>query len=277
MGITHYVGIKFSNSGKAYFFGTDLTDLKIGQKVVAESIRGMQVGEVATEVFDISKYKSDLELKPMLRVATEDDLILHDENIKRAKAAIITANKEIAALGLEMRPIDAEYALDGSKITITYVADERVDFRELLKVLASKFHCRIELRQVGSRDKAKIVGGLGMCGLELCCKQFLTQMEGISINLAKNQMLSLNIPKLSGHCGKLICCLAYEDDAYTDLKKDFPPLGTLYERDDDKIWKVTSYNVFSKHVKMVCENDFEFVPLEIAKKMKRVHREKRDH
>ena len=277
MGITHYVGIKFSNSGKAYFFGTDLTDLKIGQKVVAESIRGMQVGEVATEVFDISKYKSDLELKPMLRVATEDDLILHDENIKRAKAAIITANKEIAALGLEMRPIDAEYALDGSKITITYVADERVDFRELLKVLASKFHCRIELRQVGSRDKAKIVGGLGMCGLELCCKQFLTQMEGISINLAKNQMLSLNIPKLSGHCGKLICCLAYEDDAYTDLKKDFPPLGTLYERDDDKIWKVTSYNVFSKHVKMVCENDFEFVPLEIAKKMKRVHREKWDH
>lgn len=274
MGITHYVGIKFSSSGKAYFFGTELSDLRIGQKVVAESIRGMQVGEVATEVFDVSKYKSDLELKPMLRVATEDDLILHDENIKRAKAAIITANKEIAALGLEMRPIDAEYALDGSKITITYVADERVDFRELLKVLASKFHCRIELRQVGSRDKAKIVGGLGMCGLELCCKQFLTQMEGISINLAKNQMLSLNIPKLSGHCGKLICCLAYEDDAYTDLKKDFPPLGTLYERDDGKIWKVTSYNVFSKHVKMVCENDFEFVPLEVAKKMKRVHREK---
>ena len=274
MGITHYVGIKFSSSGKAYYFGTEISDLKIGQKVVAESVRGLQVGEVATEVFDLSNYKSDLELKPMLRIATEDDLILHDENIKRAKAAIIVANKEIAALGLEMRPIDAEYSLDGSKITITYVADERVDFRELLKVLASKFHCRIELRQVGSRDKAKIVGGLGMCGLELCCKQFLNQMEGISINLAKNQMLSLNIPKLSGHCGKLICCLAYEDDAYTDLKKDFPPLGTLYERDDGKIWKVTSYNVFSRHVKMVCENDFEFVPLDVAKTMKRVRREK---
>lgn len=274
MGITHYVGIKFSSSGKAYFFGTELSDLKIGQKVVAESVRGMQVGEIATEVYDISKYKSDLELKPMLRVATEDDIILHDENIKRAKAALITANKEIAALGLEMRPIDAEFALDGSKITITYVADDRVDFRELLKVLASRFHCRIELRQVGSRDKAKIVGGLGMCGLELCCKQFLSTMEGISINLAKNQMLSLNIPKLSGHCGKLICCLAYEDDAYTDLKKDFPPLGTLYERDDGKIWKVTSYNVFSRHVKMVCDNDFEFVPLDVAKQMKRVRKEK---
>lgn len=276
MGITHYVGIKFSSSGKAYFFGTELSDLKIGQKVVAESVRGMQVGEIATEVYDISKYKSDLELKPMLRVATEDDIILHDENIKRAKAALITANKEIAALGLEMRPIDAEFALDGSKITITYVADDRVDFRELLKVLASRFHCRIELRQVGSRDKAKIVGGLGMCGLELCCKQFLSTIEGISINLAKNQMLSLNIPKLSGHCGKLICCLAYEDGAYTDLKKDFPPLGTLYERDDGKIWKVTSYNVFSRHVKMVCDNDFEFVPLDVAKQMKRVRREKWD-
>ena len=272
MGITHYVGIKFSNSGKAYFFGTDLPDLKIGEKVVAESIRGLQLGEVATEVFDVSKYKSDLELKPMLRRASEDDLVLYNENIKRSKAAMVTSIQEINNLGLEMRPIDAEFALDGSKITITYVADERVDFRELLKVLASKFRCRIELRQVGSRDKAKIIGGLGMCGLELCCKQFLTNIEGISINRAKNQMLSLNIPKLSGHCGKLICCLVYEDDAYTDLKKDFPPLGTLYEREDGKIWKVTSYNVFSRHVKMECENDFEFVPLEVAKKFKRAHK-----
>ena len=272
MKITHYVGIKFSNSGKAYYFGTEFTDLKVGDKVVAESVRGMQVGEVATPVFDISKYKSDLELKPLVRKATEDDVFLATENTKRAKEAMTIAMQEINNLGLDMRPIEAEYALDGSKITITYVADERVDFRELLKVLASKLHCRIELRQVGSRDKAKIVGGLGMCGLELCCKQFLTQMEGISINLAKNQMLSLNIPKLSGHCGKLICCLAYEDDAYTDLKKDFPPLGTLYEREDGKIWKVTSYNVFSRHVKMVCDNDFEFVPLDVAKQMKRVRK-----
>lgn len=271
MAITHYVGIKFSNTGKAYFFGTEIVDLKIGQKVVAESVRGLQVGTVATEVFDVSNYKSSLELKPLSRIATEDDLFLDEENKKRNKEAIKIANEEIAKLGLEMNPIDAEFSLDGAKVTITYVAEERVDFRELLKVLASRFHCRIELRQVGPRDKAKMVGGIGLCGLPLCCKQFSTNMEGVSINRAKNQMLALNIPKLSGHCGKLICCLLYEDDAYTDLKKDFPPLGTAYDR-DGKIWKVASYNVFSRHVKLVCENDFEFVALSDCLKLKKVGR-----
>ena len=274
MEITHYVGIKFSNSGKAYFFGTDIKDLQIGQKVVAESVRGLQLGEVATPVFDISTYKSSLELKPMVRAATEDDLLLHETNQKRGKQALKDALVEIEKLGLEMNPIDAEFALDGSKVTITYVAEERVDFRELLKVLASKFRCRIELRLVGPRDKAKMVGGIGLCGLPLCCKRFSTDVESVSINRAKNQMLSLNIPKLSGHCGKLICCLLYEDDAYTDLKKDFPPLGTLYEREDGKIWKVSSYNVFSKHVKLTCESDYEFVPLQEALKLKKVNRNK---
>ena len=274
MEITHYVGIKFSNSGKAYFFGTDNKDLQIGQKVVAESVRGLQLGEIATPVFDISTYKSGLELKPMARVATDDDLLLHEANQKRGKQALKDTIVEIEKLGLEMNPIDAEFALDGSKVTITYVAEERVDFRELLKVLAAKFRCRIELRQVGPRDKAKMVGGIGLCGLPLCCKRFSSDVESVSINRAKNQMLSLNIPKLSGHCGKLICCLLYEDDAYTDLKKDFPPLGTLYEREDGKIWKVTSYNVFSKHVKLTCESDYEFVPLQDALKFKRVNRNK---
>ncbi len=272
MGVRYYVGIKFSNSGKAYFFGTDIADLKMGQLIVAESVRGLQLGEVATPVFDISAYKSSLELKPITRIATEDDKLLFEANQKRKKQALKETCVEIEKLGLEMNPIDAEFALDGSKVTITYVAEERVDFRELLKVLASKFHCRIELRQVGPRDKAKMVGGIGLCGLPLCCKQFSANMEGVSINRAKNQMLSLNIPKLSGHCGKLICCLLYEDDAYTDLKKDFPPLGTVYEREDGKLWKVTSYNVFSRHVKLTCENDFEFVPLDIALKFKKVKR-----
>ena len=272
MEITHYVGIKFSNSGKAYYFGTDNKDLQIGQKVVAESVRGLQLGEVATPVFDISTYKSSLELKPMARIATDDDLLLHEANQKRAKQALKDTIVEIQKLGLDMNPIEAEFALDGSKVTITYVADERVDFRELLKVLASKFRCRIELRQVGPRDKAKMVGGIGLCGLPLCCKRFSTDVESVSINRAKNQMLSLNIPKLSGHCGKLICCLLYEDDAYTDLKKDFPPIGTLYEREDGKIWKVVSYNVFSRHVKLSCEDDYEFVPLDDALKFKRANR-----
>lgn len=260
----YYVGIKFSDNGKAYYFGTDIEDLKIGDKVVAESIRGLQIGEVATEKFDIKRYKSDLELKPLLRRANNDDLLIYDENKKRSVEAMKIAMEEINNLELEMRPIEAEYALDGSKLTITYVSEERVDFRELLKVLAYKFHCRIELRQIGSRDKAKMVGGIGLCGLPLCCSTFLTTMEGISINRAKNQMLSLNIPKLSGHCGKLICCLQYEDDAYTELKKGFPHIGDSFEK-SNVVYKVTGLNVLSKTIKLEGNDEVLFINLEELK------------
>ncbi len=260
MEIKYFVGIKFTSSGKAYYFGTDIDDLNVGDKIVAESIRGLQVGEVASLPVEIEKYSSSLELKPVIRRATEDDILLFEENKKRAKEAMRISMEEINKLGLEMRPIDAEYALDGTKLTIAYVADDRVDFRDLLKVLAYRFHCRIELRQVGSRDKAKMVGGIGLCGLPLCCSSFLTNMEGISINRAKNQMLSLNIPKLSGHCGKLICCLLYEDDAYTEMKKDFPRIGELYKA-EDKVFKITGLNLLSRTVKLESEDDIRFVSL----------------
>lgn len=264
MNTKYYVGVKFEGSSKAYYFGTDIEGLEIGDKVVADSIRGIQVGFITTECFPISKYKSELELKDILRKATDDDLLIYDENKKRSAYALKFTNEEIKSLELDMRPIDAEYSLDGTKLTITYVADERVDFRELLKVLASKFHCRIELRQIGSRDKAKMIGGVGICGLPLCCSQFLPNMEGISINRAKNQMLSLNIPKLSGHCGKLICCLLYEDDAYTEIKKDFPKIGETFKR-GDKVFKITSINVLSRTLKIESDEDTEFVSLEEVK------------
>lgn len=267
MNITHYVGIKFTNSGKSYYFGTDLANLKIGDKVVAESVRGLQVGTVSSEPVEIAKYKSQLELKPLIRVATKDDLLICQENIKRSAEAMKIAMTEINKLGLEMRPIDAEYALDGTKLTIAYVADDRVDFRELLKVLAAKFHCRIELRQVGSRDKAKMVGGVGVCGLPLCCSTFFTTQESISINRAKNQMLSLNIPKLSGHCGKLICCLLYEDDTYSELKKDFPKMGECFEKDGIE-YKITGINIISKVVKLENSDDVRFISLEELKQYK---------
>lgn len=257
----YYIGVKFLNSSKAYYFGTDIDGLQIGDKVVADSIRGLQIGEIATEPFDITTYTSSLELKPIARKATDDDLFAFEENKKKSIAALKIAIGDINKLELDMRPIDAEYALDGSKVTITYVADERVDFRELLKVLAAKLRCRIELRQIGSRDKARYIGGIGICGLPLCCATFIPQMEGISINRAKNQMLTLNIPKLSGHCGKLICCLLYEDDAYTELKKDFPNLGTTFVR-DGKTFKITSINVLSRIIKIESEDDVEFVPVE---------------
>ena len=264
MEIKYYIGVKFDGGKKAYYFGTDIDGLKIGDKVVAENIRGIQVGTIVTEPFEISTYKSELELKEIVRRATDDDLLLQKENKKRAAQAIVTSLREIEKLGLEMRPIDAEYSLDGTKLTITYVADERVDFRELLKILASIFRCRIELRQIGSRDKSKIIGGIGICGLPLCCSTFLPTMEGISINRAKNQMLSLNIPKLSGHCGKLICCLLYEDDAYTELKKDMPRIGETIKR-NGVIYKITGMNVLSRVIKIESEDDVEFVNLEDIK------------
>lgn len=271
MDITHYVSIKFTQTGKGYFFGTDMPDLKIGDKIVAESIRGLQVGEVCCDLIPISNYKSELELKPIIRRATEDDLLIYDENIKRSKEAMQIAMIEINKLELDMRPIDAEYALDGSKLTIAYTSEDRVDFRELLKVLAAKFHCRIELRQVGSRDKAKMVGGIGICGLPLCCSHFLSNIEGISINRAKNQMLSLNIPKLSGHCGKLICCLLFEDDTYSELKKDFPPIGTLFEK-EGQTFKLTSINVISKVVKIENQDEVRFVLLDDLKEYRKIQR-----
>ena len=265
----YYAGVKFSPTGKSYYFSCDDNTLKIGDKIVAESIRGMQVGEISNEPIAISEYKSELELKPIIRRANDDDLLLYEVNKKKSEEAMKIAMIEINKLELEMRPIDAEYALDGSKLTIAYVADDRVDFRDLLKVLAAKFHCRIELRQVGSRDKAKMVGGIGICGQPLCCTRFLTTMEGISINRAKNQMLSLNIPKLSGHCGKLICCLVYEDDAYTELKKDFPRMNEAVYK-DNQIFKVTGINVISKTVKIENEELIENIELSEYNKLKKV-------
>ena len=265
----YYAGVKFSPTGKSYYFSCDDNTLKIGDKIVAESIRGMQVGEISIEPIAISEYKSELELKPIIRRANDDDLLLYEVNKKKSEEAMKIAMIEINKLELEMRPIDAEYALDGSKLTIAYVADDRVDFRDLLKVLAAKFHCRIELRQVGSRDKAKKVGGIGICGQPLCCTRFLTTMEGFSINRAKNQMLSLNIPKLSGHCGKLICCLVYEDDAYTELKKDFPRMNEAVYK-DNQIIKVTGINVISKTVKIENEELIENIELSEYNKLKKV-------
>jgi cell fate regulator YaaT (PSP1 superfamily) len=174
-----------------------------------------------------------------------------------------------------MRLINCEYTLDASKVIFMYTADERVDFRELLKKLASVFKCRIELRQVGPRDKAKIVGGIGTCGMPLCCNSFLGEFDGVSINMAKNQLLAINIDKISGACGRLLCCLKYEDEAYTDLKKKFPRIGTRTTFEGHHV-KVTGLNVISGLVKFIDEdNSVRFVSLEEFNKNQ--GKEKREH
>lgn len=258
---THYAGVKFSNGAKAYFFGVNNMELPLGTKVVVETARGFELGEIAIEPISIDKYRSSLGLKPIVRIATETDKKLHETNAKDAQNALKICEEEVKKLDLDMHLISCEYVLDKSKVIFSYVADDRVDFRELLKVLAFRLKTRIELRQVGTRDKAKMVGGIGMCGLPLCCSTFLNEFDGISINRAKNQMLAINIPKLSGHCGKLLCCLKYEDDAYTELKKSYPEIGR--EVFIDKVQhKVGSINVISGTIRLDNEDGFVFLSLE---------------
>jgi len=262
---THYVGISFNNAYRAYFFGVNDIPLEKGDKVVVETIRGIELGFVACELIPIEKYHSELPLKPILRKATDVDAKLYENNLKDAQIALEICKTEVKKLNLNMNLISCEYTLDKAKIIFAYVADDRVDFRELLKVLASKLHTRIELRQIGSRDKAKLVGGIGMCGLPLCCATFLNEFDNISINRAKNQMLAINIPKLSGHCGKLLCCLKFEDDVYTDLKLMFPDLGSKVFIDKVE-YTVTQINVISKTVTLQNSEDLLVLSLEDFKK-----------
>ncbi|MFA7508180.1 MAG: regulatory iron-sulfur-containing complex subunit RicT [Bacilli bacterium] len=245
----YYIGVRFVENPKAYYFSTSDETLKSGDHVIVESLRGIELVSVLSNAQHISEYKSNLDLKPIIRRATKEDLFLHEANIKLAKEALKLCESAIKDLNLDMRLLFAQYTLDGTKITITYVADGRVDFRELLKVLAAKLRCRIELRQIGLRDKAKIVGGIGVCGLPLCCSTFLQNFEIISINHAKNQMLTLNIPKLSGQCGKLVCCLLFEDEQYSELKRNFPAIGDEYIIGGET-YKVTSYNVLSRTLRL---------------------------
>ena len=262
-----FAGVKFLNTPRAYFFGIkDDMQINLGDKVVVETMRGMELGEISIAPIDIDKYDSPLGLKPILRLATDVDIKMYEANLKDARFAMDICENEVKRLNLNMRLISCEYTLDKAKVLFSYIADDRVDFRELLKVLASRLHTRIELRQIGARDKAKAIGGLGVCGLPLCCSTFLNEFDGISITRAKNQMLAINIPKLSGQCGKLVCCLKFEDDAYTDLRKEFPELGSKVWI-DKKEFTITSMNVISREVKIENEDGVQFIPLEELKKM----------
>jgi cell fate regulator YaaT (PSP1 superfamily) len=257
----YFVGIKFQGTSKSYYFSTDFDDLKIGDLVVVETVAGYEIGTVCTNLMSTAAYKSALELKPIIRKPSQDDLDDYTFNLEEGKRALEITQKEVTRLGLPMRLLEANYTLDGSKVTITYTSENRVDFRELLHILAPQLKCRIELHQIAARDKAKMIGGIGICGLPLCCATFLNQFDGISISRAKNQMLTLNIPKLSGHCGKLICCLLYEDDIYTEAKKDFPRLGTIVHLSEGD-YSVNGFNVLSRSVKLVGGEDIKFVSLD---------------
>ena len=216
------VGVRFKTVGKVYYFDPDGNNLKKGDRVIVETTRGIECGEVAMENRQISDEELVQPLKKLIRPATQEDLKRVEENHKKEKSAFQICLRKIAAHKLEMKLVDVEYTFDNSKILFYFTADGRVDFRELVKDLASVFRTRIELRQIGVRDEAKMLGGIGVCGRPFCCATFLGGFQPVSIKMAKEQGLSLNPVKISGICGRLMCCLKYEQDAYTDLLRRTP-------------------------------------------------------
>ena len=253
---TYIAFVSFKDSKKIYTFGTDVDEYRVGDDVVVETIRGLELGKIVkeTEAF----LSNGMEIKPIIRKASTRDLKQVQENAEKAKKAMDICAECIRKLNLDMNLIEAEYTLDCSKIIFVYVADERVDFRELLKELASIFKCRIELRQIGPRNKSKIIGGLGTCGMETCCSRFMNDFDVVSINMAKNQLLALNIQKLSGQCGKLMCCLKFEDSQYKRLREGLPKMNSQIEYKGSR-YRITSMNVLLQQVKIENKEDVQFL------------------
>ncbi len=254
-----YISVKFETTNKTYTFATTDPTIKTGDFVVVETQRGVECAEVAAGPFDTPNIS--MEIKDIMHKANRKDIDQSIRNKEDAKEAKRICQEESDKLNLGMNIISAEYTLDRAKVTFIYVADDRVDFRELLKVLASIFHCRIDLRQVGTRDKAKMVSGIGVCGRPLCCASFLNDFDRISINMAKNQLLALNTQKLSGQCGNLMCCLKYEDEAYKDLKEGLPRLNSMVEYERNQ-YRLTSMNVITRTCKLENQDQAMFVTFE---------------
>ena len=223
------VGIKFKDVGKVYYFGPNGMTFQKGDKAIVETARGLECGEVATENSDVPDESIVAPLKPVIRHATKEDLATVEQNREKEKKAFQICEEKIARHGLDMKLVDVEYTFDSSKILFYFTADGRVDFRELVKDLAGVFRTRSELRQIGVRDGAKKLGGFGICGRPFCCNTFLGEFQPVSIKMAKEQGMSLNPVKISGTCGRLMCCLKYEQDTYEHLLRHTPKVGAIVE------------------------------------------------
>lgn len=230
--MTEIIGVKFKSVGKVYYFSPNGLELALGDKVIVETARGIECGEVSLELKEISDDEINSPLKSVIRKATEEDLKTIRQNKEKEKDAFKICEEKIAKHELKMNLIDVECTFDNNKLLFYFTADNRVDFRELVKDLASVFRTRIELRQIGVRDEAKLLGGLGICGRPFCCKTFLGDFQPVSIKMAKEQSLSLNPTKISGTCGRLMCCLKYEQDCYEELLKVTPKVGALVKTPD---------------------------------------------
>lgn len=245
------IGVRFRKAGKIYFF--DPTDLEIeqGSNVIVETARGIEYGNVVIGNREVEEDKIIQPLKPVIRIATEEDDAIEEHNREKEIGAYKVCLEKIAKHGLQMKLIDCEYTFDNNKLLFYFTADGRIDFRDLVKDLAAVFKTRIELRQIGVRDETKIIGGIGICGRPLCCNTFLSEFAPVSIKMAKEQNLSLNPTKISGVCGRLMCCLKNEQEAYEELNSKLPTVGDTVETVDQLTGEVQSVSVLKQLVKVV--------------------------
>ena len=250
------IGVRFKQTGKMYYFDPLDYDIKRGMHVIVETSRGVEYGEVTLGIREAGENEVVKPLKGVLRIATDEDTARHKEAKNKEREAFSVCAAKIREHGLEMKLIEVEYAFDGSKLLFYFTADGRVDFRELVKDLATVFRTRIELRQIGVRDESKTMGSIGMCGRNLCCSEFLGNFVPVSIKMAKEQGLSLNPSKISGACGRLMCCLKYEQDTYEALMADFPKQGAVIETPSGK-GTVVSVALMRGKVKVKLEDENE--------------------
>ena len=266
------IGVRFKNTGKVYYFDPGQNQLEKGSLVVVETARGVECGEVVIPNKEVADSTIVKPLKPVLRPATPEDKRRAKENAEKEQRAMRVCQEKIAAHKLDMKLVDVEYTFDNSKILFYFTADGRVDFRDLVKDLASVFRTRIELRQIGVRDEAKMLGGLGICGRPFCCSQFLSDFQPVSIKMAKEQGLSLNPTKISGSCGRLMCCLKYEQDAYESLLRMTPKVGALVTTKEGK-GVVCDANILTGVVKVRLDKSPDSPPVVMDRKDVKVIRD----
>ena len=245
------ISVRFKEGGKQYYFNPNGERFRLGEGVIVETARGVEFGECTQENTAVDEMELTAPLRPVLRRATPEDQLTREKNKEKEARAFQICQEKIAEHGLEMKLVEAEYTLDRSKIMFYFTADGRVDFRELVKDLAGIFHTRIELRQIGVRDESKMIGGLGICGQPFCCSRFLKDFQPVSIKMAKEQGLSLNPTKISGACGRLMCCLSYEENAYEYLNSIMPMVGSTV-RTPDGLGTVLEVNPVSGYLRVRC-------------------------
>ena len=249
------IGVRFRENGKIYFFDPLKYDVEPGSYVIVETARGVEFGKVVFGRREIDESKMHTQIKPIMRIATKADQDKYEANKENSKKAFDICLEKIKKHKLDMKLIEAEYTFDNNKVLFYFTADGRIDFRELVKDLAAVFKTRIELRQIGVRDETKIVGGIGICGRELCCNKHLSEFAPVSIKMAKEQNLSLNPTKISGVCGRLMCCLSHEQETYEYLNSKLPNIGDIVKTVDGKKGEVHSVNVLRQKVKLIVTLD----------------------